>query len=376
MNDRALREMVIGLGGRTNGPTRESGFVITPASEVMAILCLSRNLEGLKERLGNILVGIGFDRKPRFARDLQAVGAMTALLRDAIRPNIVQNLEGGLALVHGGPFANIAHGCSSILSTECGLGLADYFVTEAGFASDLGAEKFLDILCPFIGRGPDAIVLVSTVKALELHGNGDLGLGLENLKRHLKHLSHYGPPIVVAVNRFASDSQESLDSIRLSCEELGVACALSDPFNKGGEGCRELAQAVVDASSQFSTFLPLYGPSDSVEAKLAAICEKAYGGAGITMSPSAKKELDWLTKNGFGNLPVCVAKTQYSLSDNPALTNAPEGFTVGVREFRLSAGAGFIVAVCGDILLMPGLGKEPAAKLIDVDADGKIVGLF
>jgi formate--tetrahydrofolate ligase len=376
MNDRALREMVIGLGGRTNGPTRESGFVITPASEVMAILCLSRSIQDLKERLGSIVIGIGFDRRPKFARDLGAVGAMTALLKDAIRPNIVQNLENGLALVHGGPFANIAHGCSSILSTECGLGLADYFVTEAGFASDLGAEKFMDILCPRLGLGPDAIVLVATVKALELHGQGDLQVGIENLKRHIKHLRHYGPPIVVAINRFASDTEEALNAIRRASDAIGVPVEPADPFLSGGAGCTALAEIVSTAAELPSTFTPLYDSSQSVEEKLQAICSKAYGGIGVEISPHAERELNWLKKNGFGNLPICVAKTQYSLSDDPTLLNAPEIFSLHVRDFRLSAGAGFIVAICGDILLMPGLGKDPAAKQIDVDGSGKIVGLF
>jgi formate--tetrahydrofolate ligase len=376
MNDRALRQIVAGLGGRANGPARENGFVITPASEVMAILCLSRSLEDLKERLGNILIGVGFDRKPRFARQLQAHGAMTALLRDAIRPNIVQNLEQTLALVHGGPFANIAHGCSSLLSTECGLGLGGVFVTEAGFASDLGAEKFLNIVCPRLGRGPDAIVLVATVKALELHGAGNLELGFRNLERHLGHLRSYGPPVVVAINRFGSDSEESLALLKKLCGEVGVQVEVADPFSLGGKGCEEIATLVSSLVDQPSEFKPLYSESDSLEDKLSTLCNKVYGGSGVEFSASAKRELQWLEKNGFGALPVCVAKTQYSLSDNPALTNAPRDFRITVRELKVSAGAGFIVAICGDVMLMPGLGREPAAKAIDIDSSGKIVGLF
>jgi formate--tetrahydrofolate ligase len=376
MNDRALREIVTGLGGKTNGPTREGGFVITPASEVMAILCLSRNLKDLKERLGNIVIGVGFDRKPRFCRDLKAAGAMTALLRDAMRPNLAQNIENGLALIHGGPFGNIAHGCSSIISTECGLGLADYVVTEAGFASDLGAEKFLNIVCPRLGRGPDAIVLVTTVKAIELHGKGELVVGMDNLKRHLKHLRNYGPPLVVTVNQFSGDSVEQLNSILKLSAEMGVTATISDPFSAGGDGCREVATAVVNACETSSSFKPLYESGDSIEEKLHQICTKAYGGTGVRITAAARKDLDWIERNGFGELSVCVAKTQYSLSDDATLVNAPEDFTITVREFRLSAGAGFVIAICGDILLMPGLTKTPSANLIDVDVNGKIVGLF
>jgi formate--tetrahydrofolate ligase len=376
MNDRALRSIVSGLGGRTNGPVREGGFVITPASEIMAILCLSRSLSELKNRLGDIVVGVGYDRKPRTARDLGAAGAMTALLRDAIRPNIVQTIEGGLALVHGGPFANIAHGCSSIIATECGLGLAEFAVTEAGFASDLGAEKFCDIVCPRLGRGPDAIVLVATIKALRSHGEGDLAAGFENLARHVHHLRQYGPPVVVAINRFADDADEDHETARRLCDVLGVPVESCDPFSQGGAGCEALARVVADLAAETSEFLPLYEGAETLEEKLNHVVRKAYGGTSAVLSATAAKDQAWLQKNGFGHLPVCVAKTQYSLSDDATRINAPKDFTITVRELKLSAGAGFIVAVCGDILLMPGLGKSPAALEIDVDDDGRIVGLF
>ena len=376
MNDRALREIVTGLGGRTNGPLQDAGFVITPASEIMAILCLSRSLAELKERLGNIVVGIGLDKKPRTARDLRANGAMAVLLRDALRPNIVQTVEGGLALVHGGPFANIAHGCSSVIATECALGLADYTVTEAGFASDLGAEKFCDIVCSILGRGPDAIVLVATIKALQNHGDCDMTTGFANLVRHLHHLQSYGPPVIVAINRFASDLDEDHELVHKLCAQAGVPSSSCDPFSGGGEACRDLARVVLQHTQPESTFQPLYELHDSLELKLEQIVQKAYGGAGVLLSPGAAKNLRWLVKNGFGQLPVCVAKTQYSLSDDATRTNAPEGFKITVRELRLSAGAGFIVAVCGDIMLMPGLGKTPAALEIDIDEEGRIIGLF
>ncbi len=375
MNDRALREIIVGMGSG-NGVLREDGFVITPASEIMAILCLSTSLSDLKERLGSIVVARSRKKEPIYARDLKAHGAMTALLASAIRPNIVQTMEGGLAFVHGGPFGNIAHGCSSILGTKCALGLADYTVTEAGFGSDLGAEKFLNILCPRLGYGPDAIVLVATIRALQHHGGGDLAIGVGNLKRHIRHLQSYGPPVVVAINRRAEDSLEDHDALIEMCAEIGVQAITCNPWGGGGEGCTELARVVAEMAETPSTFTPLYSPTQSFEEKILAIVLKAHGGVAVELSDKAKKTLEWLKKKGFDNLPVCVAKTQYSLTDNASLINAPEGFTLHVRDIRLSAGAGFLVAVCGDIMLMPGLGKTPTAFQIDVDESGKITGLF
>jgi formate--tetrahydrofolate ligase len=375
MNDRALREIVIALGSG-NGQVREDGFVITPASEIMAILCLSTSLANLKERLGSIVVARNRRRQPIFARDLQAHGAMTALLVSAIRPNIVQTMEGGPAFVHGGPFGNIAHGCSSILGTKCSLGLADYTVTEAGFGADLGAEKFLNILCPRLGHGPDAIVLVATIRALQHHGRGDLSVGIGNLKRHIRHLSSYGPPVVVAINQRAEDNPDDHAQLIGLCAEIGVNAIACNPWGGGGSGCTALAEEVIHLATTPSTFTPLYQPEDTIEAKLLTIVQKVYGGASLELSDKARKSLEWCDKNGFGGLPVCVAKTQYSVSDDPSLINAPEGFTLHVREIRLSAGAGFLVAICGDIMLMPGLGKSPTAFVIDVDDKGKITGLF
>lgn len=376
MNDRALREIVVGLGGKSNGVVREDGFVITPASEIMAILCLATSFSDLKERLGSIVVARNTKREPVFARELKATGAMAALLVSAIRPNLVQTLEGGPAFVHGGPFGNIAHGCSSILATRAALGLADYVVTEAGFASDLGGEKFLNIVCPRLGYGPDAIVLVATVRALEHQGGGSLGVGFENLQQHIRHVQSYGPPVIVAINRRAEDTDAEHDELIAMCQSIGVTAISCNPWGEGGTGCTALATAVAEASARPSTFSPLYGASDSFETKLSQVVSRAYGGASFELSDKAQKELAWYVKHGFGNLPICVAKTQYSLSDNPELLNAPRDFTVKVREIRLSAGAGFLVAICGEIMLMPGLGKSPTAFVIDVDEQGKISGLF
>ncbi|HMS56808.1 MAG TPA: formate--tetrahydrofolate ligase [Fimbriimonadaceae bacterium] len=376
MNDRALRQIVIGLGGKSNGVTREDGFVITPASEIMAILCLSTSLANLKERLGSIVIGQNKQRKPVFARDLQAHGAMAALLVSAIRPNLVQTMEGGLAVVHGGPFGNIAHGCSSILGTQCALGMSEYTVTEAGFGADLGAEKFLNIVCPRLGYGPDAIVLVATIRALQHQGDGDLSVGFANLQQHLRHLQSYGPPVIVAINRRAEDLPEEHAQLITLCAGIGVTAVTCDPWGGGGEGCVDLAHEVVALVNETSTFKPLYDSETPAIEKLRTLVSKVYGGVGVELSDKATKNLEWLDKNGFGHLPVCVAKTQYSLSDNPELLNAPSGFDVHVREIRLSAGAGFLVAVCGEIMLMPGLGKSPTAFVIDVDDQGKISGLF
>ncbi len=376
MNDRALRHIVTGLGGKSAGPTREGRFVITPASEIMAVLCLSRSLAELKQRLGEIIIGQNGLGSPVTAKDLLAHGAMAALLREAIRPNLVQNIEGGLAFVHGGPFGNIAHGCSSILATECALGLADYVVTEAGFGSDLGAEKFLNIVCPRLGRGPDAIVLVASVRALKHHGEGSLAAGLPNLFRHVDHLTQYGPPVVVAINRFADDAESDHELLRVACSQRGIMAVTCNPFAEGGAGCESLAQQVMNLAQNPSNFRSVYQPDESVERKLELIVEKVYGGKGVRFSGTSKQDLAWINRHGYGHLPVCVAKTQYSLSDDPTRLNAPSDFDLRVESLRVSAGAGFIVAACGDIMLMPGLGKHPTAEVIDVDENGLISGLF
>lgn len=376
MGDRALRSILVGMGGTANGFIREDGFVITPASEVMAILCLAQDLADLKTRLGNIVVGQTRARVPVTCREIGANGAMAALLRDAIRPNLVQTLEGGPAFVHGGPFANIAHGCSSIVATECGMGLAEYTITEAGFASDLGAEKFLDIVCPRLGQGPDAIVLVATVRALKHHGDGDLTVGLANLERHIRHLQTYGPAVIVSINQFFDDLSEEHQTIRDHCAPLSIPVVLANPWGTGGPGCTELAEAVALACETPAEFQSLYPDHASFEAKLGAIVSSAYGAVGFTLSDDAKKRLEWARKHGFGELPICVAKTQMSLSADPALRNAPEGFSVHIRDIKLSAGAGFLVAIAGEIMLMPGMGKTPAAFRIDVDEQGRIQGLF
>jgi len=376
MNDRALREIIIGLGGKSNGFMRQDAFVITPASEVMAVFCLSTSIANLKERLGRIVVARNQSGEPVCARTLQADGAATALLASALRPNLVQTIEGGAAFVHGGPFGNIAHGCSSVLATKCALGLADYAVTEAGFGSDLGAEKFLDIVTPQLGQAPAAMVLVATVRALKHHGNGSLQEGFPNLLRHMQHLRSYGPPVIVAINRRLDDDPADLAWLVRRCKSVGICAVIADPWNEGGAGCKALAEEVADLAETKSSFKPLYTSANSATEKLEAIVQKAYGGAGVKLSNRARKDLDWIENQGFAHLPVCVAKTQYSLSDNPSLLCAPKHFTVNVRQIRLSAGAGFLVAVCGDIMLMPGLGKTPTAFQIDVDDNGKITGLF
>ena len=376
MNDRSLREIVIGLGGSSNGVVREDGFVITPASEIMAILCLATSLSDLKLRLGSIVVGRNTKKEPVTAAQLKASGAMAALLATAIRPNLVQTMRGDAAIVHGGPFGNIAHGCSSILGTKCSLGMADYTITEAGFGADLGAEKFLNILCPKLGRGPDAIVLVATIAALKHQGGGDLNLGFANLHRHIKHLQCYGPKVVVAINQRAEDDLNDHQILIENCQSIGVQAVTCNPWGGGSKGCEDLATEIVKVSENTPPFIPLYELKSTLKDKLSALVQRAYGGKDFELSDKAQKNLAWLEKNGFGELPICVAKTQYSLSDDPTLQNAPEGFTLHVRELRLSAGAGFVVAVCGDVMLMPGLGKAPTAFLIDVDDQGKISGLF
>lgn len=386
MNDRALRKIVIGLGGKTNGVVREDEFVITVATETMAILCLASDLEDLKKRLGNILVGYSFEGTPLFARDFEAQGAMTALLKDAFCPNLVQTIEHTPAIVHGGPFANIAHGCNSVNATHTALKLGDYVVTEAGFGSDLGAEKFLDLKCPTAGISPDCIVVVATVRALKYHGGvskDQLSLpnisamleGFENLKRHIENMKSYGVPVVAAINRFATDSPEEISKLQKACKELGVDIAEADVFAKGGEGGIELAEKVASACDRPKEFFPLYQSSLSLEEKMEKIAVNIYGASGVKYTKSAKRSLQKIKDMGYDELPVCVAKTQYSFSDDPSKLGAPSGFFITVREVRLMAGAGFVVMLTGEVMTMPGLPKRPAACSISVEK-GKITGLF
>ena len=385
MNDRALRNIVIGLGGKTDGVPRQDSFQITVASEVMAILCLCADLDDLKARLGRILVAYRYTGEPVYAHDLQAEGAMAALLKDAVKPNLVQTLENTPAILHGGPFANIAHGCNSIRATKLGLKLADYCITEAGFGSDLGAEKFLDIKCRLAGLAPAAIVVVATVRALKYNGgvakadltaeNLDaLKRGLANLGAHIENMQRYGVPVVVAINRFGTDTPAELDLIAGYCREKGADFALSDVFAKGGEGGIALAKAVLAACEKPSDFRPLYADELSIAQKIEAIATKIYGAAGVDYTDSARKDLAALEPLSKG-MPVCIAKTQYSLSDDPAKLGRPKEFRITIRELRLSNGAGFVVAMAGSILTMPGLPKIPAANAIDVSG-GKITGLF
>ncbi|MDO4154233.1 MAG: formate--tetrahydrofolate ligase [Clostridia bacterium] len=388
MNDRALRNVTVGLGGKVNGVPREDNFMITVASEVMAILCLASDIDDLKTRLGNILVAYTYGGEPVFARDLQCVGAMAALLKDAIKPNLVQTLENTPALMHGGPFANIAHGCNSVTATKLGLKLADYCITEAGFGADLGAEKFLDIKCRFAGLKPSCIVIVATIRALKYNGGvakADLGTenvealkkGIVNLKTHIENMQKYGVPAVVAINRFGTDTDAEIQVIEEFCREMGVEVSLTEVFAKGGEGGMDLAKKVCKTIEEKpSNYHPLYDTALSIPEKLETIAKEIYRADGVTFTAQAKKNLADIEALGKGDLPVCVAKTQYSLSDNPALLGAPRGFTLTVRELRLSAGAGFVVALTGDIMTMPGLPKVPAAYNIDVDSDGNISGLF
>ena len=388
MNDRQLRFIVDGLGGRANGVPREDGFDITVASEIMAVLCLATGLADLKERLGRMIVGYTYDDKPVTAADLKAQGAMAALLKDAIKPNLVQTLEHTPALVHGGPFANIAHGCNSVSATDTALKLADYVVTEAGFGADLGAEKFLDIKCRAAGLTPDAVVIVATVKALKYNGGvpkTELGgenlealeRGLPNLLKHVENITRvFGLPAVVAINRFANDTEAELNLIRTRCQELGVNVALSEVWGKGGEGGLELAQEVLRLCDQSKDFHYAYDLDLSLRDKIQAIVEKVYGGAGVHYTTAAAKELARLEAMGFDKLPVCMAKTQYSLSDDATQLGRPQGFTITVSKVKVSAGAGFVVVQTGDIMTMPGLPKVPAAEKIDVDENGVISGLF
>ena len=388
MNDRQLRNIVDGLGGRMQGVPREDGFDITVASEVMAVLCLASDIPDLKARLGRIIVGYTYAGAPVTAHDLKAEGAMAALLKDALKPNLVQTLEHTPALIHGGPFANIAHGCNSVTATRMALKLGDYAITEAGFGADLGAEKFLDIKCRMAGLKPDAVVLVATVRALKHHGGAakaDLGRedlaalerGLPNLLQHVDNIKNvFGLPCVVAVNAFPTDTAAELQLVEDKCRELGVRVALSEVWAKGGEGGRALAEEVVRLCGQPSDFRYSYDLDGSIEDKLEAICRRVYRADGVALTPAAKKQVQRLTELGFGRLPICMAKTQYSFSDDPALLGAPRGFTVTVRNLKVSAGAGFLVALTGDIMTMPGLPKVPAAEKIDVDEDGRISGLF
>ncbi len=388
MNDRVLRNVVVGLGAKADGVVREDHFVITVASEIMAILCLANDMEDLKQRLGRIIVAYNYAGEPVTAKELNAVGAMAALLKDAIKPNLIQTLEHTGAVVHGGPFANIAHGCNSVRATKTALKLADIVVTEAGFGADLGAEKFLDIKCRKAGLKPDAVVLVATVRALKYNGGvakADLGAenlealkkGIVNLEKHIENIQKYGVPVVVTLNSFTTDTQAEYSYIKRFCEEKGCEFALSEVWAKGGEGGEALAKKVLETlENKESHYKPLYADDMSLEDKIATVSREIYGADGVTYVPAAKKALQKIENMGFGNLPVCMAKTQYSLSDDPELLGRPRGFTMNVREMYVSAGAGFVVVLTGAIMTMPGLPKKPAADNIDVNEYGAITGLF
>ena len=387
MNDRALRNTIVGLGGKANGVVREDGFQITVASEVMAILCLAADLQDLKERLGNILVAYTYDNKPVYAKDLKVNGSMAVLLKDAIKPNLVQTLENTPALMHGGPFANIAHGCNSVRATKLALKLADYTITEAGFGSDLGAEKFLDIKCRYAGIAPSAIVVVATLRALKYNGGVPkadtakpnveaLKAGLCNLAAHVENMKKFGVPVVVAINHFLTDTDEEIEVLENYCRENDVEFALSDVFAKGGEGGKELAEKVVKACEKPANFAPIYSLDLSIKEKIETIAKEIYGADGVDYSAAASKAIADIEKLGYSKLPVCMAKTQYSLSDDANKLGHPTGFRINIREVKVSAGAGFVVALAGAIMTMPGLGKDPAAYRIDIDADGQIHGLF
>ena len=389
MNDRQLRFVVDGLGGKANGVPREDGYDITVASEIMAIFCLANDLEDLKNRLARIIVGYTYDGKPVTAGQLKAHGAMAALLKDAFKPNLVQTLEGTPAFVHGGPFANIAHGCNSIIATKMAMKLADYVVTEAGFGADLGAEKFLDIKCRIAGLKPDAVVIVATIRALKYNGGVKkedlnqenleaLKKGLPNLLKHVENITEkFGIPAVVAINQFPTDTERELALVQEECKRLGVNAVLSEVWAKGGEGGLELAKEVVRIIDEGkNNFKPIYDLDMGLKDKIITIAREIYGADGVEFAPAALKEISTLEELGFRNVPVCVAKTQYSLSDNPKLLGRPSGFKINVRNVRISAGAGFAVVLTGDIMTMPGLPKRPAAENIDVDATGRITGLF
>lgn len=388
MNDRSLRNLIVGLGGKSGGIPREGGFNITAASEIMAILCLSKDLEDLKNRCGNIYVGNTFEGKPVFARDLKAQGAMAALLKDAVKPNMVQTLEGNPAIIHGGPFANIAQGTNTINATKLGMSVAPYVVTEAGFGADLGAEKFLNIKCGFAGISPKAVVIVATIRALKYHGGVKLdelksenlealANGLENLKKHIENMKSFGLPPVVSINRFVSDTEAELQLVFDAVKALGAKVAVAEGWAKGGEGMKELAERVVEAiESCEGNYIPTYDWNDTVENKINAIAQKIYGADGVEFSSKAKTDLKKIYKLGMDKLPICMAKTQYSFTDDPKRLGRPTGFTLTIREFEFAAGAGFIVPIVGEILRMPGLPQIPSAEAIDVDANGVISGLF
>ncbi|HBN94871.1 MAG TPA: formate--tetrahydrofolate ligase [Firmicutes bacterium] len=388
MNDRQLRNIVIGLGGLGDGYVREAGFDISVASEIMAILCLATDLQDLKERVGRILVGYTYDRKPVYAKDLNAQGAMAVIMKDAIKPNLVQTLEGQPAFVHGGPFANIAHGNNSIIATRMGLKLADYVVTEGGFAADLGAEKFFDIVHGYSGLTPDVAVIVVSVRALNMHGGvakEDVKLtnlpalekGMANLDKHVENIKKFGLPIVVAINQFPTDAPEELELVQRHCDELGVKWAVSKVVVDGGPGGVEFAQAVLDVlETEQAEFKPLYDWKQPIKAKLETLAKEIYGADGVTFAPQAERSIRDLTRLGYGELPVCVAKTQHSISDDPKLKGAPKGWTLTITDVRPSLGAGFLVCLAGDIMTMPGLPSKPAAENVDIDMDGNITGLF
>lgn len=389
INDRALRNIIVGLGGPTNGVPREDGFDITVASEIMAILCLATSIADLKERIGNIVFGYDRQRRPLTVRDLKMEGALTLILKDALEPNLVQTLYHTPALVHGGPFANIAHGCNSVIATQTALKLADYVVTEAGFGADLGAEKFLDIKVPVLGKTPDVIVIVATIRSLKMHGGikvADLKnttdpsavkRGFSNLKKHIENMQRYHVPVVVAINAFTQDTKEEVAVVEAECERLGVSCQVTDVWGQGPEGGLKLAEAVVKASENKQDYTPLYECSNTIiEEKISRIVKEIYGGEEVLYTPKARQQLKQFTKNGWDKLPVCMAKTQYSLSDDPKKLGRPQGFTITIREFVPKIGAGFIVAMTGDILTMPGLPKQPAALNMDVLEDGTVTGLF
>lgn len=388
MNDRALRNVVIGLGGKVNGVPREDGFMITVASEIMAILCLSSGIKDLKNRLGSILTAYTYDGTPVYARDLNAVGSMAALLKDAIKPNLVQTLENTPALMHGGPFANIAHGCNSVTATRLALKLGDYCITEAGFGADLGAEKFLDIKCRCAGLKPSCVVIVATIRALKYNGGVPkvelskenivaLKNGIVNLETHIENMRKYGLPVVVAINRFATDTEAEIETIEAFCKEKDVPVSLTEVFARGGEGGKELAEKVVKTiETKEAHFKPIYDEKLSIKEKLNVLAKEIYRAGDVVFTSNAEKAISEIEKLGKDKLPICVAKTQYSLSDDPQKLGSPKGFTLTVRDVRLSAGAGFIVALTGDIMTMPGLTKQPAAYKIDVDDDGNVSGLF
>ena len=387
LNDRALRNIICGLGGKAHGVPRETGFDITVASEMMAILCLTSDLEDMKKRLGNIIIGYTRSGRPVRAEELNVTGALTLLFKDAIKPNLVQTLEGTPALIHGGPFANIAHGCNSVMATKYALKMADYTVTEAGFGADLGAEKFLDIKCRFTGFKPDAVVIVATIRALKMHGGltktelateniEALKKGMTNLAKHIENIQKFGLPIVVAINAFPTDTENELQELKALCESMGASVSISEAWAKGGEGAIDLAQKVIEAPEKPSNFQYMYDVNDSIKDKINAIATKIYGADGVNYTPAVEKTIAEFEAEGLDKMPICMAKTQYSLSDDQFKLGAPTGFKITVRELRISAGAGFIVALTGNILTMPGLPKKPAAENMDIDINGKITGLF